>query len=112
MIDIQSHKFEGITIVEISGKLNTGASPEAESYIMALIADGANQFVLNLRDLDMISSTGLRVILASGKKLASSGGKLVICQPNHTVSDVLKMSGFNMMFQVFDTEDEALASFG
>ena len=88
-----------------------GASPEAESYIMDLVAEGANKFVINLRELDMISSTGLRVILSTGKKLASSSGKLVICNPNHTVGDVLKMSGFSMMFQVFDTEDQALASF-
>lgn len=111
MIDIQSHEWEGITIVEIAGKLNTGASPEAEAFMMDLIADGANKIVINLDELDMISSTGLRVILASGKKLASSSGKLVICNPNHTVADVLKMSGFNLMFQVFDSEDEALASF-
>jgi hypothetical protein len=34
-----------------------------------------------------------------------------MCSPNITVNDVLKMSGFNRMFGVFETEEEALASY-
>jgi anti-anti-sigma factor len=56
-------------------------------------------------------STGLRVVLSTGKKLMASSGKLTLCNPNITVNDVLKMSGFNRMFGVFETEEEALASY-
>jgi hypothetical protein len=49
--------------------------------------------------------------LATGKKLMAGSGKLAMCSPNLTVNDVLKMSGFNRMFGVFDTEDEALESY-
>jgi anti-anti-sigma regulatory factor len=41
----------------------------------------------------------------------ASNGKLTMCSPNITVNDVLKMSGFNRMFGVFETEEEALASY-
>jgi len=111
MIDISSRNEGDIMVVEIAGKLNTGASPEAEAYVNDLIDEGATKILFNLEDLDFISSTGLRVILATGKKLTKLGGKLVLCSPNHTVSDVFKMSGFNQMFSVLDTEDEALKNF-
>ena len=111
MIDITSRDEGDIKIVVIEGKLNTGASPETEEYINDLIDDGATKILLNLEDLDFISSTGLRVILATGKKLSEVGGKLVLCNPNHTVSDVFRMSGFNQMFSVLDTEEDALKSF-
>ena len=111
MIDITTRDAKGIKVVEIAGKLNTGASPEAEDFINELIDEGATNILLNLEELDFISSTGLRVILATGKKLAAISGKLVLCSPNHTVSDVFKMSGFNQMFSVFKTEAEALKTF-
>ena len=111
MIDITSRDEGDIKVVDIEGKLNTGASPEAEEYINELIDGGATKILLNLEELDFISSTGLRVILATGKKLSEIGGKLVLCSPNHTVSDVFRMSGFNQMFSVLDTEDEALKKF-
>ena len=91
--------------------MNTSTSPEAEKYVNQLIDGGANQFLFNLEELDFISSTGLRVILATGKKLSGSDGKLAICSPNITVKDVLDMSGFSTMFGVFETEEEALESY-
>jgi anti-anti-sigma factor len=111
MIDITSRDESGITVVEIEGKMNTGASPDAEKFLNRLLDEGATKILLNLEYLDFIASTGLRVILATGKKLAGVSGKLVICSANLTVMDVLKMSGFNQMFSVFDSEEEALASF-
>lgn len=111
MIDIASRDEGDIKVVVIEGKLNTGASPDAEDFINELIDDGATKILLNLEDLDFISSTGLRVILATGKKLTGVGGKLVLCSPNQTVSDVFRMSGFLQMFSVLDNEEEALKSF-
>lgn len=111
MIDITSREEGGITIVEIEGKMNTGASPDAEKFMNRLLDEGVTKVLLNLEHLDFIASTGLRVILSTGKKLAGVSGKLVICNPNLTVMDVLKMSGFSQMFSVFDSEEAALTSF-
>ena len=111
MIDITSRDENGITVIEIEGKLNTGASSDAEKFLNELLEEGVTKIILNLEQLDFIASTGLRVILSTGKKLAKVSGKLVICNPNLTVSDVLKISGFSQMFNVFVTEEEALDSF-
>jgi len=111
MIDVSSRDENGVQVVEVEGKLNTGASPELDKYLSALVDDGTTKILLNLQYLDFIASTGLRVILATGKKLVGVGGKLVICNPNLMVMDVLKMSGFSQMFDVFDNEEDALAVF-
>ena len=111
MIDLDSREENGVQVVEVEGKLNTGASPDLDKYLTALIEEGAINILLNLEYLDFIASTGLRIILATGKKLVGVGGKLVICNPNLMVMDVLKISGFSQMFDVFESEDEALKGF-
>jgi anti-anti-sigma factor len=111
MIDITSREASGVTVVDIEGKMNTEASPDAEKFVNALLEDGVINLLFNFERLDFVASTGLRVILSTGKKLSKIGGRLVLCSPNLTVMDVLKMSGFSKMFNVFDTEGEALSSF-
>ena len=111
MLDIEHEKKDAATVVYFMGKMDTRTSPEAEKYVNGLLDEGETNVLMNFEDLDFISSTGLRVILATGKKLTASNGKLTMCSPNITVNDVLKMSGFNRMFGVFETEEEALASY-
>jgi anti-sigma B factor antagonist len=111
MLDIEHEGKDGVTVVYFFGKMDTRTSPDAEKYVNRLIDDGDNNILMNFEELDFISSTGLRVILATGKKLTASEGKLTLCSPNITVNDVLKMSGFNRMFEVFKTEPEALESY-
>ena len=67
MIDITSRDENGITVIEIEGKLNTGASPDAEKFLNELLEEGVTKIILNLEQLDFIASTGLRVILSTGK---------------------------------------------
>ena len=110
MLDFEHKDKDGITVVYFFGKMDTRTSPDAEKYVNKLIEEGNKDILMNFEELDFISSTGLRVILATGKKLSGSG-KLTICSPNITVNDVLNMSGFNKMFGVFETEEEALQSY-
>jgi anti-anti-sigma factor len=110
MLDIEHKDKDEVTVVYFFGKMDTRTSPDAEKYVNQLIDDGDKNILMNFEELDFISSTGLRVILATGKKLSGSG-KLTLCNPNITVNDVLKMSGFNKMFGVYDTEEEALKSY-
>lgn len=111
MLDIEHEEKESVAVVYFMGKMDTRTSPDAEKYINRLIDDGDNNILMNFEELDFISSTGLRVILATGKKLMGSNGKLTLCSPNITVNDVLSMSGFNRMFGVYETEAEALESY-
>lgn len=111
MLDIEHEEKNGVSVVYFMGKLDTRTSLEAEKYVNEIVDDGADNILMNFEDLDFISSTGLRIILATGKKLTSAGGKLTLCSPNITVNDVLKMSGFNRMFGVFESEEEALETY-
>ena len=111
MLDLMDREENGIVVVEVEGKMNTTDSPEAGAYLDELIAEGTTQILLNLAGVDFVASTGLRVILATGKKLMAAGGKLVICGLNPTVKEVFRMSGFSQMFTVLETEAEGLAAF-
>ncbi len=98
-----------IKIVDIAGRLDTGTSPEAESAIHKLLDAGNGKIIINLAGTDYLSSSGLRVLLVTAKKIAAIKGKLKICQPNAVVKEILDISGFSTILDVRATEEEALS---
>ena len=93
----------------LNGDLTTTSSPEAQTDINeALESAECKLVVINVENVNFIASTGLRVMLALGKKLKASGTELVVCSANPTNKSVFKMSGFTRIFSIFDTEEEAL----
>ena len=108
---IETRESQGIQIVAFEGNLDTNTSPEAESKINELIDAGNQKLLVNFEQLNFISSAGLRVLLATVKKLNASGGDLRICSLNATVQEVFDISGFVTILSVKSTEEEALSSF-
>lgn len=105
-------KNEGdISIISLTGSLDTNTSKEAEDQINKLIEEGSIKLLIDLTDLDYISSSGLRILLSTSKKLKSLRGEMRICGLNETVNEVFEISGFTMIFNVLKTLEEAKASF-
>ena len=100
-----------IKIIVFSGNLETNTAPDAEEEINALIEKGAKKILINFENLGYISSAGLRLLLKTGKQLKSREVSLRICSMNVTVKEVFDMSGFSMLFNIFETESEAMSGF-
>ena len=100
-----------IRVIDFEGNLETSTAAEAEGEINRVIDEGASQVLINFEKLNYISSAGLRVLLATAKKLKPANGELKICNLNETVQEVFDISGFSSILSVAATEDEALSSF-
>lgn len=101
----------GVQIVAFTGNLDTNTAPEAENQINELLAAGADKILINFEELNYISSAGLRVLLATAKKMMASNGSLKICSLNKTVQEVFDISGFSTILSLETNETDALAAF-
>jgi anti-sigma B factor antagonist len=110
-MEISISESGDVRIFSFQGNLDTATAPEAESQINGLLEAGAQKLLVNFENLDYISSAGLRVLLATAKKLKPGGGDLKICCLNQTVQEVFDISGFSTILSVTATEEEALGAF-
>ena len=110
-MDISSETKDNITVVRFEGNLDTNTSTDAQDYLNKLIDGGASKVVVCFDKVDFVSSAGLRVLLATAKKLGGGGGVLRVCGLNETVTEVFEISGFATILNVFPSESEALADF-
>ncbi|NKB58997.1 MAG: anti-sigma factor antagonist [Alphaproteobacteria bacterium] len=100
-----------VQVLAILGKLDTHTSPEAQDRLIGLIDDGAKAVLVDLKELEYISSIGFRVFLMAAKRLRSEDGTLRICGINGNVKEVFDISGFTTVFDIYDDEAAALADF-
>jgi anti-anti-sigma factor len=110
-LEIKVRESDGISIVDLEGSLDTGTAPTVDSKLGELISGGATKILIILSAVDFVSSAGLRVLLATTKKLRKAGGNLRLCGLNETVQEVFEISGFNNLIEVFGDEAQAKKGF-
>src|SRR5215475_13305989 len=107
-MEITERRTADIVTLSLSGRLDTTTAKAFEEKILAEIESGARRFVIDLAQLDYISSAGLRVFIFAGKRLNSTNGKMVLCSLNAPVREVFDIAGFLSIFSIHGSRDEAI----
>ena len=89
---IEINKTAEATVIEIAGRLDTTTAPALDKTINEDIGDTKN-LVLDVKEMEYISSAGLRVLLSAQKKMQKIGSMKVI-NVREEVMDVFEMTGF------------------
>jgi anti-anti-sigma factor len=100
-MNLKEIKKDDTLIIEIDGRLDTNNYQRLESRLSELIENGAKKIILNCEKLIYLSSSGLRVLLVTFKKMKAVGGSFVLCSLTENISEVLEISGFNSIFTIF-----------
>ncbi len=111
MIDINVSDVENVTLVEVSGRVDSMSANQFGSALSNEIENGNVSVVLDLSSVDYMSSAGLREIVGALKKVKRGGGDMRLAQPSERVREVLEMAGLDTIFQIYSSQDEAINSF-
>ena len=96
-IEITTNK--DTTIIALSGKLTVNTAPDFQNAIEN-ITFPPNRVIVNLSQLDYISSAGLRLLIQLQKMAYNNGAVLNIEKPNATVSEIFDMTGLSDVFTI------------
>ena len=102
-MEIKNSVQNGVTLIQIAGKLDTNTAQEADKSINKTIDEGNHKLKIDFSELVYISSAGLRIMLSVSKKLKQLSGDLTLCGMNETVKEVFEISGFTMIFNIEDS---------
>ena len=109
-LEVNANEVNDVVIVKLLGNLDTNTAPDAEAEINKWLENGALKMIINLEQTNYVSSAGLRIFLATAKKITASGGVVKLCGANDVVQEILDISGFSTILDVRKTEEEALAA--
>ena len=107
-MNITDEVVDGANVAHLEGNLDTTTAPAVQSHFDGLIDAGATTLVADFGAVDFVSSAGLRVLLATAKKLRPNGA-LRLFGLNPSVREVFDVSGFSTIIPIFDDQSAALA---
>ena len=110
-LDIQRREKEGITILDLKGRLVVGDASMLREKVNEEAARGSIQIILNLKDVDYIDSTGLGTMVICFTSLQKAGGNLKLVHLNRRNIELLLLTKLSTVFQIFGEEQEAVNSF-
>ncbi|MGN1318623.1 MAG: STAS domain-containing protein [Lachnospirales bacterium] len=86
-------------ILKLTGMLDTSTSPDFEALLDSTISDDIKLLILDLSNLQYISSAGLRVILKA-QKIMNKQGEMKLTGVKDTVLEVFNMTGFSDILNI------------
>ena len=112
-LNISQRQSGNVTIIDLSGKIALGESNRAlHEAIRGLTSEGPKNILLNLANVSVIDSSGLGELVAGYASVERSGGTLKLSNLSDRNIQLITITKLYTVFDVFDNEAEALASFG
>jgi anti-anti-sigma factor len=112
-VDIEVRTVGQVKVVKLRGKLNLGDPVERlRETLDDLIGSGETHIVLDLSEVPMIDSSGIGLLVKDLTSAKHIGGSIRLLNPSMFVVRTLKMIGLLNLFDIFEDQEGAIASFG
>jgi len=108
-LTIQRRQILNQDVFFLSGRMDAESAPQFEEDCKAWIAEGHKNLVVDLGELEYVSSMGLRSFLAIAKTLQGKGGALRICRLTGLVKQVFEITGLGRVFHFYESAESAIA---
>lgn len=107
-----TREVDGVTVVALDGRIVLGEESNAlRERVKSLVAEGKKKIVLNMENISFIDSAGLGTLVAAHHSAKGQGASLRLCHLGAKFSEVLQITKLMTIFEVYNTEAEAVASF-
>lgn len=106
-------EIDGVLVVHLAGYLDAHSSPVLEVALKKISEDlGPAHMVLDFKEVDYMSSAGLRLLHTLTRKIKGSGFTLSVVSLQDPVATVIEISGFSAILSLYPGVEEALESIG
>ncbi len=110
-MNVTQETVENVLVVGPEGKLDSNSARDLESVLLKAMDGGTHKILFDFSSLLYISSSGLRVILATAKRVKKQAGSVALCCLNDNVQKVFEMSGLNRILDIEGSREAALSKY-
>lgn len=111
-MEVKTTLMKRCALFTVSGRIDSSTSPDLQMALNSVIEDGNYKLVLDLTQVDFISSAGLWVLVNAQKKCKRfNRGELTLAAIPKRIHDALDLAGFIPYFKMFENSTKAVGSF-
>lgn len=101
-----------VILINIPERLTATASDDLKKYLKESVEQGHYKFVIDLKETEYLDSSGLGAIVSKIAQTRTKDGDVRLAGPGEYVQSLLELTHINQVLKIFDTADQAMASFG
>jgi anti-sigma B factor antagonist len=111
-LNINERQAGDVTVLDMSGKITIGEGSVAlRTAIRRLLEEGKKRILLNLAGVSYIDSSGIGELVSSYTAISNAGGQLKLLNLTQKLQDLLTITKLLTVFDVYESESDALNSF-
>lgn len=110
-LEITTQEMKRVDLITVSGRVDSSTAPELEEALQGRLDDGRYNLVLDLSDVNYLSSAGLRAMVSALRTCKGKGGDVRVAAPSERVQEVLELAGLDALFKSYDDVTLAVGSF-
>lgn len=107
-LQITLEEIDQKIVLHLDGRIDAATSSILEKKIQTLLDENKVRLLLDFTDVDYLSSAGMRVLLASLKKIKAKHGVFALFSLSDDVNEIIRLAGFDKILHIFPNEKEAL----
>ncbi|MBI3764309.1 MAG: STAS domain-containing protein [Chloroflexi bacterium] len=110
-MDISTNEEGRASVMKLNGRVDSATAPDLESALKKLVEGDKTRIVLDLADVEYMSSAGLRAMVSTLKAVKRVNGDLRLASPSPRVEEVLRLAGLTSIFSIYPNQKDAVGSF-
>jgi anti-anti-sigma factor len=107
---VDQHNHGSAAVVVVTGELDLRTSPQLEERLTRAFDAGAELVILDLRQIEFMDSTGLRVLLTAHQRAHETGRRFALVRGADQVERVLTLTGVRDLLTVVDAPEDLLTA--
>jgi anti-anti-sigma factor len=112
-MNVVARRYANAVVLRASGRLDQetceGFRADLAAHVERAVRD-RHALILDLSQLEYVSSAGLRCLLMASRQMKAGGGRILVAEMQPMVAEIFGISHFDLMFEVVPTVREALAA--
>jgi len=110
-MEISAREQNGVAVLQLSGRLDLASGSALKDEIKKHLSNNVTSIHLNLAHVEFINSSGLGSLVSIMKEIRLLKGRFTLSDLASYVREIFEITQLSHIFEIFATEDEALASY-
>jgi anti-anti-sigma factor len=109
-VDLREDSVGDVLVLEVKGRIDSSTAPALGDKLSDTLGAPARRLVLDLRQLEYISSAGFRILLLAAKRAEEAGSRFVLCGLSGKVRQLFDLGGFLDLFPISASREDGIAA--
>ena len=97
--------------LKVVGELDALVAPKLKERITKLVEGDSTKFIIDFEEVTHINSLAMGILRGKLKVVKEMGGDIKLIKLNEHIKTIFEMIGLDEIFEIYETEDEAVANF-